>query len=201
MKNIKEFESEKELYDYFKTNSIKKIGGGSEGTAYLNKNKELIKLIPVSYDSKYYCDYTNIIMDSDIKLDSFIFPKELFILNGLIVGYKENYFRGNIFNSSDEIHKLNIDKLIEAREKIIEDAKIITERGYFLYELGGNILFNNEKLVGIDTLDYKKNNNVTLDENIDMIDYAILIALKRIDFFIDASKPFEREIEKVKRLL
>ena len=42
-----------------------------------------------------------------------------------------------------------------------------------------------------------KDDRVTLNKNIETIDYAILMALKFIDFSIDASKPFETEIEKI----
>lgn len=66
---------------------------------------------------KEYKDYQYIIMDSDIKLDSFIFPKELYILDGIIVGYKED-----IFNRSLSPNMIDIEQLIKVRQKFIEDT-------------------------------------------------------------------------------
>lgn len=199
MKNIREFKDLKELNNYFNDNAIIPIGEGSEGEVYLNRNNEIIKYMIDAFYPKCYEDYKDIIMYDDLKLDSFIFPKELFILDGIIVGCREDYFKGDLFDF-DKTNRINIEKLINARNKFIEDTKVITDNGYYLFELCRNILFDNERLVAIDTLDYIKSKDVTLDENIKVIDYAILSALQLNNNSINADNPFEEEIEKVYKL-
>ncbi len=199
MKNIKEFESKDELKIYFKKNAIKKIGEASEGKVYLTRDNEIIKGMWGSFVPKHYKDYPDIIMADDVKLDSFIFPKELFLYKGIIIGYRQDYFKGNIFKF-DSLDRVNLDKLVKARERFIEDTKVITDSGYHLFELPRNLLFNNERLVAIDTLDYVKRDDITLKENIETIDYALLLPFSDIYKEVNPSKPFEEEIKKVYEL-
>ncbi len=91
---------------------------------------------------------------------------------------------------------INIDNLLKAREVFIEDIKEITKFGYKLFELPRNLLFDNKRLVAIDTLDYIKK-EITLKENIEILDYAILTELHDIYSELDNSKPFDEEIEKI----
>ena len=197
MKKIKEFTNEKGFINYVTSKIKTEIGEGSEGKVYLTNDGEVIKIMIDAFEPKEYNAYSDIIMDSDIKLDSFIFPKELYIINGIIVGYKEDVFRQNIFNSDLSSNILDVEQLIRARQKFIEDTKVITENKYSLFELARNILFDNKKLVAIDTLDYIKRDNVTLEENIESLDYALLLQLSDIYPDINCSKPFDNEIEKV----
>lgn len=197
MKNIKEFKSRDELINYFKKNAIKFIHEGAEGKIYLTKDGEVIKYMPGVFEPKPIDQYPDIIMHGDIELESFIFPKELFVLNGIIVGYREDYFKGNVM---DNLDKVDIDSLVKARKRFIEDAKVMADNKYYLFELLNNLVFDNKRLVAIDTLDYKKDNNVTLKDNISSLDYALLnkLGFKYPD--IDVKKPFEEEIEKVYKL-
>ena len=194
MKNIREFKTEKEVMMFIKENVIKKIASGYEGTAYLTKEGNVIKSMLYSDIPKKYND--DIIMSDDIKLDSFIFPNELFILNDIVVGYSEDYFKNNIFTFKG-MDYIDIDKLSLARNKMIEDTKVLTDNGYYLYDIPGNILFDNNRLVAIDTLDYKKDNTITLNKNIEIIDYAILMLLSFKYPSIKVNNPYNEEIEKV----
>ena len=117
-------------------------------------------------------------MSSYLKLDSFIFPDELYVCGDIILGYREQFFEGNLFNAYPK-KNIDLESLIKAREVFIEDAKIMTDYGYKLFELPRNLLFDNKRLVVIDTLDYIKK-EITLKENIEMLDYALLTELHDI---------------------
>ncbi|MBR1718220.1 MAG: hypothetical protein IJ715_02990 [Bacilli bacterium] len=195
MKNIKEFNSQEDFLSYVYPLIKKQINSGSEGDIYLTKDKEILKVMSNFFSDKYLSQYPNIIMSSDLKLDSFIFPDELYVSNDLILGYREKYFENDLFNVFPK-EQINIENLIKAREKFIEDTKIITDYGYRLFELPRNIMFDNKRLVAIDTLDYIKE-KTTLKDNIEIIDYALLTELSDIYNEIDNENPFTEEIQKV----
>lgn len=200
MKNIKEFETIKEYGAFLKKIRKSLINTSTEGDIYLTQDKLILKDMSDSYDPIYLSKKPNIIMSDDLKLDSFIFPDELYVCDDLIVGYKSKYFKGDIFE--DIYSDINVKSLIKAREKFIEDLKIITNEGYFLFELPCNVLFNNKKLCAIDTLDYIKKDNVELKENIELLDYGLIMRLQDhglCDEDIDYDQDFDKAITKIKR--
>ena len=197
MNNIKIYKNPNEFKKYLQTLKGVYVGEGSEGKVYRINNDEIFKKY-IYYD-EYMREIYNkdMLMESDLKLDSFIFPREMHITNkGIVLGYKAKYFPNNMLDPLDIPDNLNIDALIKARLKFIEDTKVITEYGYYLYELANNLMFDNNTLVAIDTLDYKRR-KVTLEENISIIDYAILTQLQYKFPYIDNLGEFDKEIDKV----
>lgn len=193
-----EFKNTKEFNTYINDDKSSILGSGVEGTVYLTKSNETIKDIQ---DNPKIIDYTDIIMSTDLDLSSFLFPKELFIIGDKIVGYKTNYFPNNIIKKRNgKIEDIDIDALLEAREKFIKDLKVLTEAGYYLYDTAGNILFDNKSLVAIDTLNYKKK-TVPLRRNINFLDTALVCELGKHDEStnIFALDDFNTAIEKIKK--
>lgn len=195
MKNIREFKSHSEFLKFAKPQLVKYLASGSEGDVFLTKSGDIIKVMTFYYEQRYLCDCQDAIFSNELQLDSFIFPDELYVVDGLIVGYREKYFENDLFHTDLDMN-YSIENLIKAREKFIEDTKVLTEHGYQLFDLARNILFDNNKLVAIDTLDYVKK-NVSLQFNIGAVDYAILTSISDCCPNIDVRKPFEEEIQKV----
>ena len=136
-----EFKNTNEFNTYIEDNKSSILGNGVEGTVYLTKANETIKDIQ---ENPKIIDYTDIIMSTELDLSSFLFPTELFIIGDKIVGYKSNYFPNNIIKKRNgKIEDIDIDALLEAREKFTKDLKVLTESGYYLYDIAGNILFDN----------------------------------------------------------
>ena len=158
------------------------IGTGSEGTTYLMKDGKTIKLFDIvmaEYILGYKLYNSSILMKQDLNLESFYFPYVIYVdKENRIIGYESDYFPNNIFNGFETTAKIDLDKLIEARENMIKDIKVLTTKGYKLFELPRNLLFDGKKLGAIDTLDYKVQRDITLRDNINTLDYAIDAELK-----------------------
>lgn len=198
MNNIIEFNNKKEFAEYIKPLLKEDLNSGSEGDIYITKDNNVVKVMHQFFGPKYLKDCPDIIMSDDLKLDSYIFPDELYIIDGIIMGYKEKLFENDVFSFYPSLKKFatNIDNLFEAREKFIEDTIKLTEYGYKLFELPRNIMYDNKRIVAIDTLDYIKQ-RVKKEENIRIVDHAILLELSDMYKEIDVRQPFEIEIKKL----
>ena len=201
MKKVKEFDSYLDFEFFFGDIKKKFIGSGGEGEVYETDNNEIVKYMKDSYEPKYLSESKDIIMADDIELDSFIFPKELYVVNDQIVGYREDYFKGNVIHfNGGNIKDINIDALERARFRMIKDIEVITFKGYKLEELGRNILFNNKKLCAIDTLDYVKTRNASLEGNVRALDRALALELKSVGGgeFIEQDDSFTMVLRKLR---
>ena len=191
------YEDIKDFKEYVNNEKFKNIGSGAEATAYLTKDLDVIK------------DYYNIskeykpglyIMDGDIDVNSFIFPKELYVCNGMVCGTRTDFFSGDLFNTFSDMNNIDLDKLVECRDKFIEDIKVMTKEGYKLYELYGNVLFNNKYLKAIGTMSYviEKTN---VDLNIKFLDHAIMGSLGfTSNFAVSTDTPFDEGIKKLRKM-
>ena len=133
MKKIREFDSLEEFNKY--ANSVRKVQMDTigEGPLYITKDNEVLKDVSNIPYPMYLSKNKDIIMSSDYNLDSFIFPTELYVYKDIIIGYTSKYFRGDIFE--EFFGDIDVDSLISAREKMIEDIKVLTNDGYYLYDL------------------------------------------------------------------
>lgn len=183
MQKIINFKTTDEFRKYVDLVSLKEIGSGSEGYAYLTKDKKVIKSYLDGYDNVER-DYKKIITSDDFKLNSFIFPDKLYLVDDKIVGYISKYFSNDIFNNDYIDKKINLNKIAYAREKMLDDIATLNYNKIYLFELCFNLLFDGKKMVAIDTLDYYKDLNISLDkliiENTKTLDYAITTVLSCI---------------------
>lgn len=200
MNNLKVFASVEELRKNIKLNCNegKKIGFGVEGITYLSNDGMVIKEIQNQIHLTKYNE--DIITTSKYNLDTFIFPEELYIYDNLIYGYKAKHFENDLFcnlNREEDAY-IDLEKLLEAKEKMIEDIKVLTKDNYKLNDLFSNILFDGEKLVGIDTLHYSKDENITLDDNIRDLNQALNFRLYKLESKTgDWNMPLDNKINKL----
>ena len=172
--NIISFPSKQDFHRYLVKQIKTEIGEGSEGIVYLTHNNETIKEM---FINNYTYPDNNILMASDVKLDSFLFPKKLFLVNNCIIGYTADY-SPNIFKFCDgDIHDIDLIALVSAGYKMIRDIKVLTDMKYVLYDMPNNLLFDGKSLKAIDTLQYFKKDTVTLKENINILRHALINAL------------------------
>ena len=202
MNNVKNFINVKEFKDYIRPLLKMKLGEGAEGTAYLTKDKEVIKII---YNDLFRPEYTSDILTTEIvALDSFLLPEELYTYKGYIMGYKTKYLESDIFNNERMISPvmMNLEKLLVDREKMLKDVEILSSYDYRIVDLAYNILYNRKKLAACDTLGYEKMEN-SLNENIASFDYALYTRLKEIypnlDYAIDEDDNSEIIIKKLSK--
>lgn len=198
MKNIKIFATLDDINTFIHTNIIKTVGYGSEGYTYLAKDGSVLKEIRPSYVVPYD---NSIITTSDFNLESFIFPDELYIYNEMIYGYKMKYFKNDVFADIYRNHdvEINLEKLIEARRKAINDIEELTQNGYGIDDTIGNVLFDGERIALIDTLCYVKDLS-SLEVNINQLDKALDLRLYKMDpLTAEWNMPFENKVRLLMR--
>ena len=198
------FNNSDEFQSFIKSLKIKDIGRGSEGNAFLTKDKKVIKAFGKK-DLKTEEAKENIIMVQDYDISSYYFPFKLLIVNGLIAGYISDYFENNIlkFNApyNGRINDIDTDRLLEAYYKIKEDTKILSKDNILIEDLTFNLLFNNKKLGAIDTFGYYKDSNSTLKGNLETLDNALLLELHYHDikYIPDYEKSIEYNLKRIKK--
>ena len=179
---IKTYESGSEFKKYAGPLLKAKLGDGAEGTAYLTKDGNVLKII---YNNMIRPDYDSTMLTTDIiDLESFLFPTEIYTYKGKIIGYKTRYFAGDIFYNNRMIDStwMDLNQLLKAREKMLKDIEKLSELNYVIVDLPYNILYNGKSLAGCDTLAYTRvdDNIDVLSSNIEALDAAINTKLAEI---------------------
>ena len=169
-----EFKSKKELL--YKTIFLKEIGEGSQGICYLDKINNVV--YKIYYDFLYYNEYNynyqDIMKFSDIKNNTYVFPKDVICVNNKVVGYIEPYANSKDLTKINPL-KISLDKLITNINKVRDDIELISERGILTYDVMYNVLYKNKFNV-IDSDDYAIRDldpSYLFDVNKERFDYAI----------------------------
>lgn len=199
MSDLRTFDTPLKIYEYVNANYFRKLGCGVEGAAYLAKDGSVMKYIQLPSGVVKYNE--DIITTSKFKLKSFIFPDELFVCDNLIYGYRTEYFSNDVLCDKyrRSIRIIDLEKFLEAREVKIDDIKVLTDAHYRLKDICGNILFDGERLAAIDTLAYKKDYSITLDDNIFSLDRTLNMYL---DIFECRTADEDTSVnDRVKRLI
>ena len=211
MERYKYFKNGNEYEDYLSDACVKKIGSGREGIAYLTKDNDVVKRIIGDCflddcDNKdIYKKDRKIIMAQDYDVNTYLFPKQLLMIDDLIVGYVTDYFPNNIIKCrspyNGDIKDIDADRLLAAYYEMVEDTKKISEDNVLVYDLTCNLLFNNEKLAAIDTLNYYVSDKSTLKENLETLSYALLCELHYHDCHFEPNyrKSVEYNLKRIKK--
>ncbi len=205
MERYKCFKNSRDYQSFFESLNPMKIGEGSEGQAFLFSGDKVIKIFngpskPNVADE----EKETIIMAQDYSVQTFLLPIQLHIYDNKVVGYVSNFFPNNILGFkapyNGNIFQINFSNLLKAREKMIRDTILLSDNNIAICDLDFNLLFDNRKLVAIDTFDYSIDSNVTLEDNIKQLDRAILRELHYhdISFKPDYKESVEYNLKRVK---
>lgn len=168
------FKNEDDLL--LKIKSLKEIGFGAQGICYLDKNTSLVyKIYNGFFDGyKLHCNYVDIMKFSNIKNNTYIFPKDVIWVNDRIAGYIEHYVNSkDLFNINP--FRVSLDKLIYNISKVKNDIEIISENGVLTYDVMYNIIYKNKFNI-IDTDEYVVKDidpSLLMERNNYNFDYAI----------------------------
>lgn len=176
MNKIVNFNSEAEFVAYRKKKTFRELGSGSEGTCYLGKDGFAYKDLTDGFRSETYIP-EDVITTADYQNKSFAFPHVLFVVNGELMGYTTDAAKRNLtdynymfFNGVDHI---DFEKLYKAYEVMYADAVKLAEDGIGIYDLPYNVIFDGEKLLGIDTCGYYRAPVMECLSNPDYVDDAV----------------------------
>lgn len=203
--NKLEFATKEEFKLYLKKNIVKQIGAGAEGICYLLKDGSALKVYgcpesdyePCSYSIIDYMNPEDIIMSDEVEIENFLFPEKLVFVNGKVRAYKTKYIPNDTFGLYLYPENVDFEKLVSAYYDFLNQVIAISKKNIVFYDLAYNLIFNNEKLYAIDTIEYEKKENV-LEENIKSLKYAISMAMsliiKRASIMAEEDEAAEEEI-------
>ena len=174
---IRKFKTNKELTKYISGKNITLLSNVTEGTCYLGEDNKVYKIIGLDsiVDVSYNID--DIITEDDIKLKSFAFPQELFVVDNKLAGYSSEYIPDNKLKSTDysikTVATMDFNKFSRAYKTMKKDVIKLSSKNILINDLCSNIVYDGKRLVGIDTCGYKKVDYNPTKNNIDSYDYAI----------------------------
>lgn len=172
-------------------NKLFYLGEGSQGKCYLDKDNNLVYKIFFDY---YFddddCGYReeDIIKFSGIKNSTFIWPREVIFVGGLVVGYIMLYCNANNLYKIDPLN-VNLKGLEGMIDSVYRDIDILTKNEVCLYDVRYNVLYNSKKIYIIDTLEYGYRKIDTID-NREQFDKEIMLFLvdSYFDDFVNSNK-------------
>lgn len=149
----------KEIFNLFLRN-LKEIGIGSQGVCYLDKkNKVVYKVFHQYFDpaEESYMDYDykmeEVLQFSNISNNTFVWPKDVIIVENKIVGYISSYVDAKPLDSVNPLN-VSLNKILISSKKVINDIEIISENGIVTYDMMYNVLYGRKGIFVIDTDDY-----------------------------------------------
>ena len=184
--------SNKQQFDAYINKKIEvPLGTGTEGICYRGKDGKAYKVYSKNRFREFY-PIDSLVTQSELPLKYFAFPETIFTVNGNIEAYTSMLVGQNLFDDEyltvKGIEDIDFDDLIDAYQRIQEEAKILTERKILISDLPGNILFDGKNLVAIDTCSYEKGASFDeFDSNEKRIDDAIKATFNKL-FEDDASE-------------
>ncbi len=180
---IKKFDCTEDFEKFVKKNFKKVIGSGSEGYCYSGKDGYAYKVFGEDgpfRKVKYNVD--DIVKESDFKdkvFEHFAFPIDIYEVGDTIKSYKTVQFIGEDLlrteNTCDieTIDSINFKKFSKAYKAMVKEVYMLSEENIKIYDIGCNIMFDGDDMLGVDTCEYKKNQPNVLAKNIRTYNYAI----------------------------
>ena len=180
---IKKFDCTADFNKFMIKHINKVIGSGSEGICYSGKDGYAYKIFGEEGPFKkinYKAD--EIVKESDFKnksFEHFAFPIDVYQVGDTIKSYKtiqfvgEDLFRTENTCDIETIDCINFKKLSKAYKAMVKEVFMLSDENIKIYDIGCNIMFDGDDMMGVDTCEYKKNQPNVLARNIRTYNYAI----------------------------
>ena len=168
-----EFRNREELNAFLDT--LKYIGKGIQGQSLLDeKTNQVYKIFSeeelenagYAGDVGYRYTYDGIMRFSHIKNDTFVWPSDVIMTEGLVAGYTHSYFNGENFCDFNDPFGVNLDNLSYAVYKANEDIKLLSKKKVEINDLMYNLMFDGKTIKVVDTFEFCKG-NVTYSKNVE----------------------------------
>ena len=126
-------------------------GSGDYSWTILTKDGTCLKV----FNEPIEKNIGKILTVDDYDLDSFAFPITLHVYDNKLLGYNSKYvFSESLVRDCNYIEFLPFDKLEDAYDLLMEDVNRLSKDKIILCNLNGNLLFDGNNLVAVDTIDY-----------------------------------------------
>lgn len=183
------FKNKAELDAWIKKIGITEyVGRGTEGVCYLGNDGYAYKICDDTCTDEFM-DEAGIVLDKDINLDSYLFPIDIYVIDGKVMGYKTKYIKGDRFlNFNDKKKDINTDNLEKAYLKLIKDTLLLSEKHVHIYDLPGNLMYDNKSFYAIDTSYYTYVDwpiEKVVMKNLSSVLYALNSELLFMKFYMD----------------
>ncbi len=194
MKNVVNFDSKREFLRFIKGKTLKEIGFGSEGSCLFGHDGLAYKERVTGFQPERQ-PVDEMIMADECSSGSFLFPIQLFAVNGNVVGYtsprvKVDYLNARGCYEDDSfarelVELIDFDKLIAAYHVLMSDAMKLADEGISIFDLPYNVMFDGEKLYAVDTLGYRKVDSDVHEANRRSVDAALKLECQDVANYID----------------
>jgi len=172
---------------------LKIIGQGSQGICYHNlMNNQVYKIFHQFFDEdddffEYFHVYTKeeILKFSNINNDTFVWAKDVIIVNDEIVGYISDYVDAKSLYKINPLI-VNLNHFTQSINTVENDLMIISNNGVVTYDMAYNTLYGKNGIFVIDHDDYSYANidsEKLFRRNCDNFNYEIMLFL--IDNYFD----------------
>lgn len=188
------FNNSEELLNRIK--SLKEIGKGTQGTCYLDINKNIVYKI---FNQYFDNDYDKIIYTKEeflqfknIENNTFIWPKDIIMVKDEVVGYIISYIKARPLYTLDPL-EIELNTFYGALKQTDKDINILSQNNVLTFDLMYNVLYNdNFYVTDCDEFSYNKKSKKLLLElnryNFNMEFYYFLIIGYFDEFVADYHK-------------
>lgn len=178
------------LYCLKQVKAVECIGTGSQGICFYDKIKgDVYKIFHQFFEDygedKVIYNEKELLRFSNIKNNTFLWPKDIIVVGDEIVGYVSDYFDGKNLYEINPL-SININKFIDSISQVLLDIKKVSSMNIRTYDVMYNILYGKEGFCIIDHDEYcysNMNKKELYEFNCDNFNIAIKYFL--IDNYFD----------------
>lgn len=150
------FKTMKEFKLWLIQHEMFRFNGGSQGVCYKIGNK-VYKIFNsfIEEDDDIFISYDKcqILQFSSISNGTYIFPQDVIVVSDVVVGYTMEYVNAQSLYKINPLY-VNLNVFESALKASLDDILIISKNGVLSFDVTYNMLYGNDLIKVIDTLDY-----------------------------------------------